>query len=119
MRLPGYGGAATNTAAVIAYLNGRNAEVSSSTATADSTGFAGGGACTQPTFPYGWLGQDLRSAAERRLLGQSIADADGDRVTFRSDAQEPGAAGQAGIWWRHSRAVVFSPRQPFCMPRTM
>jgi VCBS repeat-containing protein len=48
MRLPGYGGGATDTAAVIAYLNGRNAEVSPSTATADSTGFAGGGACTQP-----------------------------------------------------------------------
>jgi hypothetical protein len=49
VRLPGYGGGATDTAAVIAYLNGRNAEVSPSTATADSTGFAGGGACTQPT----------------------------------------------------------------------
>ena len=48
MRLPGYAGAATDTAAVAAFLNGRNAEVSASTATADSTGFAGGGACTQP-----------------------------------------------------------------------
>jgi hypothetical protein len=49
MRLPGYGGAATDTAAVATYLNNRNAEVSPSTATADSTGFAGGGACTQPS----------------------------------------------------------------------
>src|SRR6185503_16669773 len=50
MRLPGYGGGATDLAAVSAYLNGRNAEVSSSTATADSTGFAGGAACTQPNL---------------------------------------------------------------------
>lgn len=51
VRLPGYGGGATDTAAVVAYLNGRNVEVSSSTATANSTGFAGGGACQQPVFP--------------------------------------------------------------------
>jgi hypothetical protein len=50
-RLPGYAGGATDTAAVTAYLNGRNAVVSPSTATADSTGFAGGGACTQPVVP--------------------------------------------------------------------
>lgn len=48
VRLPGYAGGATDTAAVISYLNGRNVEVSSSTATADSSGFSGGGACTQP-----------------------------------------------------------------------
>ena len=51
MRLPGYAGAATDTAAVIAYLAGRNIVVSPSTATADSTGFAGGAACTEPTIP--------------------------------------------------------------------
>jgi hypothetical protein len=53
MRLPGYGGAATDTAAVVTYLAGRNTLVNSPTATAtvDSTGFAGGGACTQPTIP--------------------------------------------------------------------
>jgi hypothetical protein len=50
VRLPGYAGAATDTAAVIAYLNGRNTVVSPSTATADSTGFAGGAACLQPVF---------------------------------------------------------------------
>ena len=49
MRLPGYAGAATDTAAVAAFLNGRNAEVSPATATADSTGFGGGAACTQPS----------------------------------------------------------------------
>lgn len=48
VRLPGYAGGATDTAAVISYLNGRNVEVSSSTATADSSGFSGGAACTQP-----------------------------------------------------------------------
>lgn len=47
-RLPGYAGGATDLTAVINYLNGRNTEVSSSTATADSSGYAGGGACTQP-----------------------------------------------------------------------
>ncbi|HPE71425.1 MAG TPA: Ig-like domain-containing protein [Candidatus Competibacter sp.] len=51
VRLSGYGGAATDTAAVATYLNGRNTVVSPSTATFDSTGFAGGGACTQPTLP--------------------------------------------------------------------
>jgi hypothetical protein len=49
MRLPGHVGGATDTTAVVNYLNGRNAEVSTSTATADSTGFAGGSACTQPS----------------------------------------------------------------------
>jgi len=47
-RLPGYAGSATDTAAVIAYLNGRNVEVSPSTATVETTGFSGGAACTQP-----------------------------------------------------------------------
>ena len=44
LRLPGYGGTATDAAAVVTYLGGRNTVVSTSTATADSTGFAGGGA---------------------------------------------------------------------------
>jgi len=48
VRLPGYAGAAGDTAAVITYLNGRNAEVSPTTATFDSGGFAGGTACLQP-----------------------------------------------------------------------
>ncbi|MGZ5431562.1 MAG: hypothetical protein ACXWH7_01445, partial [Thermoanaerobaculia bacterium] len=51
MRLPGYGGAATDTAAVITYLTGRNTVVSAPTATADSSGFAGGAACSAPTIP--------------------------------------------------------------------
>jgi hypothetical protein len=49
VRLPGYGGAATDTAAVIAYVNGRNTEVSTSTATVQDGSFLGGAACTQPT----------------------------------------------------------------------
>ncbi|WP_218029235.1 hypothetical protein, partial [Segetibacter aerophilus] len=48
MRLPGYGGAASDLAAVVAYLNGRNVVVSTSTATAASSGFSGGAACAQP-----------------------------------------------------------------------
>lgn len=48
VRLPGYVGAATDFTAVINFLNGRNVEISSSTATGDSSGFAGGAACTQP-----------------------------------------------------------------------
>jgi hypothetical protein len=50
-RLPGYVGAATDTAAVVTYLSGRNTVVSTPTATADSTGFGGGGACAQPVVP--------------------------------------------------------------------
>jgi YVTN family beta-propeller protein len=49
VRLPGYGGGATDTTAVAAYLDGRNAEVSPSTATFQSGTFSGGAACTQPT----------------------------------------------------------------------
>ncbi|MBK8501166.1 MAG: hypothetical protein IPL46_02595 [Saprospiraceae bacterium] len=48
VRLPGYGGGATDIAPVIAFLNGRNTVVSASTATFDSSGFSGGAACTQP-----------------------------------------------------------------------
>jgi hypothetical protein len=48
VRLPGYAGSATDAAAVIAYLAGRNTIVSASTATFDSAGFAGGAACQQP-----------------------------------------------------------------------
>jgi hypothetical protein len=53
MRLPGYGGSATDTAAVVTYLQGRNILVNTPTATAtfDSTGFAGGAACSQPNVP--------------------------------------------------------------------
>jgi len=51
VRLPGYGGAATDTAAVVTYLSGRNTVVSTPTATFDSTGFAGGAACAQPAIP--------------------------------------------------------------------
>ncbi len=47
-RLPGYLGGATDTAAVSTFLNGRNTFVSAPTATAESSGFAGGAACTQP-----------------------------------------------------------------------
>lgn len=50
-RLPGYAGGATDTAAVVAYLSGRNTVVSAPTASADSTGFGGGGACAAPTIP--------------------------------------------------------------------
>jgi hypothetical protein len=49
VRLPGYAGGATDTAAVASYLAGRNTVVSAPTATADSTGFAGAAACTLPS----------------------------------------------------------------------
>jgi hypothetical protein len=48
VQLPGYGGGATDIAAVISYFNGRNAEISSSTATVEVGSFSGSGACTQP-----------------------------------------------------------------------
>jgi len=51
VRLPGYGGAFNDTAAVITYLSGRNTVVSAPTATLDSSGFTGGGACVQPIIP--------------------------------------------------------------------
>ncbi|HJS23854.1 MAG TPA: hypothetical protein VJ751_05845, partial [Pyrinomonadaceae bacterium] len=50
IRLPGYVGAANSMPTVVTYLNGRNNEVTSATATNDSTGFAGGAACTQPNL---------------------------------------------------------------------
>ncbi|WP_292189630.1 hypothetical protein [Mesorhizobium sp.] len=48
INLSGYAGGATDLAAAIAYLNGRNTVVSASTATADSTGFTG---LATPPFP--------------------------------------------------------------------
>lgn len=51
VRLPGYAGAANDNAAVIAFLNGRNNEVSPSTATNDNGLFSGGAACAAPVIP--------------------------------------------------------------------
>ena len=51
VRLPGYVGGATDTAAVVTYLSGRNTVVSTPTATFDFSGFSGGGACVPPTIP--------------------------------------------------------------------
>jgi hypothetical protein len=51
VRLPGYGGAAGDLAAVVAYLTGRNTLVSAPTATSDNSLYSGGGACVQPVFP--------------------------------------------------------------------
>ena len=53
VRLPGYGGANNNDAAVVTYLTGRN---TLTTAAASNTvptggGFTGGAQCTQPSFP--------------------------------------------------------------------
>lgn len=50
IKLPGYGGGSVDTAAVQAYLDGRNVEVSLSTASAflGSGAFLGGSACQQP-----------------------------------------------------------------------
>ena len=66
VRLPGYGGGATDTAAVITYMNGRNTVVSPTTATADSSGFAGGAACTQPTFKQAVHAKDADASSARR-----------------------------------------------------
>lgn len=49
VKLPGYGGGATDTAAVAAYLDGRNNETSASTASFASGIFTGGSACLQPS----------------------------------------------------------------------
>src|SRR4051812_33296255 len=53
VRLPGYGGANNNDAAVVAFLQGRNT-VSAGSGAASNTvptggGYTGGAACTQPT----------------------------------------------------------------------
>ena len=49
VRLPGYTGGGTDTAAAANYLNARNTVVSPSTVTI-ATSISGGGACTQPSF---------------------------------------------------------------------
>jgi len=56
VRLPGYGGANTDTAAVDTFLAGQNTlnpvgNVTSSVAVPPGGGFIGGGACAQPTVP--------------------------------------------------------------------
>jgi hypothetical protein len=50
VRLPGYAGAATDTAAVVAFIQGRNtgAETGSASASGTGGGFVGGAACPQP-----------------------------------------------------------------------
>ena len=52
VRLPGYGGAANNDAAVVTYLTGRNtvATAASSNTSPAGGGFVGGAACTAPSF---------------------------------------------------------------------
>ncbi|MBL7784115.1 MAG: hypothetical protein JNM22_22955, partial [Saprospiraceae bacterium] len=49
VKLPGYAGGATDTAAVGTYLDGRNSVISSSTASFSTGTFLGGAACLQPT----------------------------------------------------------------------
>ncbi len=49
VKLPGYGGAGGDNAAVVTYLTGRNTIVSAPTATNDDALFSGGGACLQPS----------------------------------------------------------------------
>jgi hypothetical protein len=53
VRLPGYGGASNNTAAVIAFLQGQNTgvETGSATVQAPGGGFVGGAACNAPVVP--------------------------------------------------------------------
>jgi len=50
-RLPGYGGAGGDTAAVIAYLTARNTVISAPTAATNDNLFSGGGACNAPVVP--------------------------------------------------------------------
>ena len=83
MRLPGYVGGATDLAAVSAYLNGRNVEVSSSTATAHSTGFAGGAACTQPTIT-GAITSEATASASSKSDGLTM-EASASRQTRSSE----------------------------------
>lgn len=49
LRLPGYGGGGTDTAAVVAYLQARNNETGTVTATINGNTITGGGGCPQPT----------------------------------------------------------------------
>ena len=54
VRLPGYGGAATDAAAVVAFIQGRNTGVETGSATVQSPpggGFVGGAACTAGALP--------------------------------------------------------------------
>lgn len=51
VRLPGYSGGNNDNTAVITYLDGRNGEVSTSTATNDDGLFSGGTACAAPVIP--------------------------------------------------------------------
>jgi hypothetical protein len=78
VRLPGYGGANNNDAAVVTYLQGRN---TLSTAAASNTvptggGFVGGAACTQPTV------------AAAPVLVEGEEDADGGEATENESASE-------------------------------
>jgi hypothetical protein len=81
MRLPGYAGGATDLTAVANYLNGRNVEVSSSTATADSSGFAGGVACIQPTT--------IPNPGDNTLSNHRTVQASGSVARAQSSLKQP------------------------------
>ncbi|MBK8304802.1 MAG: carboxypeptidase regulatory-like domain-containing protein [Chloracidobacterium sp.] len=79
VRLPGYGGGTTDTTAVATYLDGRNTEVSASTAShGGGTGtFTGGAACTQPS--------PLANFDETASAGSKVSNWNNDLTTSQID----------------------------------
>ena len=90
VRLPGYGGAATDTAAVISYIQGRN-NAPTGSATASSPpggGFIGGAACTQPTLPAAAIAAgNTNTAPEQKAAPITSAPASADVVGQASTQQ--------------------------------
>jgi hypothetical protein len=71
VRLPGYGGTSTNTAAVVSFIQGQNtgSETGSATVQAPGGGFVGGAACA--TSPL--VTRNLRSIESNRMLRDRVA----------------------------------------------
>ncbi len=88
VRLPGYAGGATDTTAVAAYLDGRNAEVSPSTASVATSTFTGGAACVQPAP----LAQPIETDLQLKQQSGDAAQQRGSR------ANSPGFLAQMRQW---------------------
>src|SRR5260370_4503069 len=90
VRLPGYGGANTDTAAVNAFLAGQNTltpagNVTSSVAVPPGGGFVGGAACAQPTVPTAPVTFD---AGTTKTNIQQPRGANGTAAAFQSSLNQ-------------------------------
>ena len=86
VRLPGYGGAATDTAAVVSFIQGRNTGAETGSATAQSPpggGFVGGAACAAAANPLSVTPEVTASSADA-VTDEAAAAESADKDTLRT-----------------------------------